>query len=121
MNVAQSNASDKPDPSYQVRVRSVDILPYPDRRRLRMQLVLTPFKEPPDIEILILDPAGEEVASSSIIQPTQNVLEPTLHLRRPSIGGQYTLSVLIRDRESEAEFREEKTFPIPGSSNATRA
>lgn len=121
MNVAQHNPTDEPASYDRVRIRSIEIHPYPDRRRMKTQLVLTPFQEPTDIEIVILDSAGEEVASSSIIHPTQNVLELTLHLRRESEGGRHTMRVLIRNHESEIETREEKSFLIPGSSNATRA
>jgi hypothetical protein len=121
MNVSQFNPTDEPAPPDRVRVRSIEIDPYPDRRRLKTRLVLTPFQEPPDIEVVILDSAGEAVASSSIIQPTQHVLEFTLHLKSQPVDGNHTIRVLIRYDESEIETQAEKPFLIPGSSSATRA
>ncbi len=121
MNDVQINPPEETAPPERVRVRSIEIDPYPDRRRLKTRLVLTPFQEPPNIDIVILDSAGEELASSSIVQPTQNVLELTLHLRRQTIDGHHTARVLIRNGKSEIETHEEKSFLIPASSNATRA
>ena len=121
MNVAQPNPTGKTDPPDRVQIRSIEIDPYPDRRRMKTHLVLEPFQEPPDIEIMIFDSAGEEVASSRIIQPTQNVLELTLHLRHEPVDRRHTMRVLIRNDESEIVSQEEKSFLIPGSSNATRA
>jgi hypothetical protein len=121
MNESRLNTPEEPTPPDRVLLRSVEIDPYPDRRRLKIRLELTQFQEPPDIEIVILDSAGEEVANSCIIQPTQNVMQPTIHLRRQPIDEHHTARILIRNDESEIETQEEKSFLIPGSSSTARA
>ena len=64
----------------------------PDRKRLRVTLELTPFKQRPIIELDLTDSAGNKVASASIIEPVGWKLELTLHIRKiVPTNGKYTL------------------------------
>jgi hypothetical protein len=54
--------------------------PYPDGRRVRVGLELTPFQKRPDIELTLTDPDGQPAASASVIEPMGWRLELTLHL-----------------------------------------
>ena len=68
----------------------------PDRKRLRVTLELTPFKQRPIIELDLTDSAGTEVASASIIEPVGWKLELTLHIRKTGpTNGKYTLSASL--------------------------
>jgi hypothetical protein len=55
--------------------------PYPDGRRVRVGLELTPFQKRPDIELTLTDPDGQPAASASVIEPMGWKLELTLHIR----------------------------------------
>lgn len=64
---------------------------YPDGRRLRVNLEITPFQKRPTIEVTLQNAAGEEVASTSIVEPLSWKLEFTMHLRG-EIRNPYTLN-----------------------------
>jgi len=55
--------------------------PYPDGRRLRVNLEITPFQSRPYIEVTLNNSEGEEVASASVVEPMSWKLEFTMHLR----------------------------------------
>jgi hypothetical protein len=66
---------------------------YPDGKRLRISMDLTPFQQNPYLELTLFDLAGEAVATTSIIEPVACRIEITLHIRKPSsiTGGVYNL------------------------------
>jgi len=72
-----------PLPPDQVRVMSARATPYPDPRRVKVAVSLTPFVERPDVELRIADPAGETLAEAAVIECVEHAFELTLHLRRP--------------------------------------
>ena len=61
---------------------------YPDGRRIRVNLELTPFLKRPEIELTLTDPAGETCASATIIEPMGWKLDLTMHLptSRTTVG-----------------------------------
>ena len=81
---------------------------YPDSRRVRVSLELTPFQQCPYIELALCDPEGNEASSASIIEPMGWKLELTMHIRvlseategsevegpRPTPGS-YTLTAVL--------------------------
>jgi hypothetical protein len=69
---------------------------FPDGKRLRVALELTPFQQRPLLELVLIDSAGNEAASASIIEPVGWKLELTLHIRKAgSTNGKYTLSASL--------------------------
>jgi hypothetical protein len=70
--------------------------PYPDGRRLRVGLELTPFLKRPEIELTLADPSGQTCATATIIEPMGWKLDLTLHLRSPhTTPGTFTLNALL--------------------------
>jgi hypothetical protein len=69
--------------------------PYPDGKRLRVALDLTPFQLKPILERTLTDSAREVVAEASIVEPPLCKLEFTLHFpnRSGNEGGVYNLRV----------------------------
>ena len=55
--------------------------PYPDGYRLRVNIEVTPFQKRPYIEVTLNDAAGEEIASTTIVEPLSWKLEFTMHIR----------------------------------------
>lgn len=82
-----------PVPPEEVRVRSIELKPFPDGRRLRVQLDLTPFQQRPSLEVTIFDPEGAPVAVTNIIETIDPQLEFTMHLQRASQAGRYRMRV----------------------------
>jgi hypothetical protein len=77
--------------------------PYPDGRRVRVGLELTPFQKRPDIELTLTDPDGQTAATASVIEPMGWKLELTLHVRpstslpavAPLRTGAYQLTAIL--------------------------
>jgi hypothetical protein len=95
MFIQIEDPSDLPRPPEEVQVRAVAVEPYPDGRRLRVIVELTPFQEPPDLSLRILDQERREVADLSIISAHQATLGFTVHLRGPAPKGRYTMETLV--------------------------
>jgi len=80
----------------ETRLLDVRATPDPDGKRLRVALDLTPFQKRPYIELTLTDAHGEEVASTSIVEPAGWKLELTLHIRKTgSTAGSYDLAARL--------------------------
>jgi hypothetical protein len=80
-----------PQPPELVKIESLIAKVYPDGRRVRVDVQLTPFLERPNMEFRVLNSAGDEVASLSIIESMDCQFEMTVHLRGPQPVGRHTL------------------------------
>ena len=65
----------------ETRISSLSAQPYPDGYRVRVNVEVTPFQKRPYIEITLSDSNGDEVASTSIVEPLGWKLEFTMHIR----------------------------------------
>jgi hypothetical protein len=65
----------------ETHITSLSATPYPDGYRVRVNLEVTPFQKRPYIEVTLRDADGEEVASTSIVEPLSWKLEFTMHIR----------------------------------------
>ena len=98
-----------PLPPEEVRIKVLSAEPYPDGKRLRVNLELTPFQKRPWIEATLVDAEGEEVSSANIIEPLSWKIEFTLHIRRDPPQGSYTLAArLYYPEQAENDRREVK-------------
>jgi hypothetical protein len=68
-------------PPADTRLLDLRAEPYPDGRRLRVALDLTPFEQKPTLELTLKNPGGEIVAETSIIEVVSSSIEITLHIR----------------------------------------
>jgi hypothetical protein len=68
-------------PPADTRLLDLRAEPYPDGRRLRVALDLTPFEQKPTLELTLKNSAGEIVAETSIIEVVSSSIEITLHIR----------------------------------------
>jgi len=78
----------------ETRITSLTAEPYPDGYRLRVNIEITPFQKRPQIEVALNDADGEEVASSSIIEPMNWKIEFTMHIRG-ELRNPYTLQAKL--------------------------
>ena len=65
----------------ETRITNLNAEPYPDGYRVRVNIETTPFQKRPHIEVWLSDADGEEVASTSIVEPLAWKMEFTMHIR----------------------------------------
>jgi hypothetical protein len=65
----------------ETRINDLSVQPYPDGRRLRVSVDITPFQKRPHLEFVLRDARGEEVTSASMVEPLAWKLEFTMHVR----------------------------------------
>jgi hypothetical protein len=75
----------------ETRITALTAEPYPDGYRLRVNIEMTPFQKRPHLEVLLSDADGDEVASSSIVEPMGWKIEFTMHIRG-ELKNPYTLA-----------------------------
>lgn len=102
-------------PRDQVRITRLEAVPYPDGRRIKVQLDVTPFRERPNFEIGIRDESGALVAGTSVVASMHFKMEFVLHLRGVHTpGGDYQLHILLYyDDINAPQDTQEITLHIP--------
>jgi len=95
MDIFFQDPSAIPLPPNEVRIKELRAELWPDNRRVRITLEVTPFQRRPNGEVSITNPQGEEVASASIIESIVPRLEFTMHLRGENPVGEYRVSATI--------------------------
>jgi hypothetical protein len=78
----------------ETRISSLRAEPYPDGYRLRVNIEMTPFQKRPHLEVMLSDADGDEVASSSIVEPLSWKIEFTMHIRG-ELKNPYTLEASL--------------------------
>jgi len=107
----------------ETHITSLSAQPYADGYRLHVNIEITPFQKRPHIEVTLKDCDGEEVASSSIVEPLGWKLEFTMHIRG-ELKNPYTLDAKLYYPEGPSD--EPKTFtfdvlPPPSTPQADSA
>lgn len=110
------DSSETPLPPSDVRLRSIEVHPYPDRRRLKVSLDLTPFQVAPDIEITLKDERGGRLASANIIGAVSNKMTLTLHIRTELPSQDCTVEASLGYDEIGIVHTDSVVFSVLGSS-----
>ncbi|MFN8425788.1 MAG: hypothetical protein U0X87_05965 [Anaerolineales bacterium] len=79
----------------ETRITSLTATPYPDGRRVRVNVEVTPFQKRPHIEVVLKDANGDEVASANIVEPLGWKLEFTMHIREKELKNPYTVEAKL--------------------------
>ncbi|MEP7359863.1 MAG: hypothetical protein ABI847_21610 [Anaerolineales bacterium] len=85
----------------EVRITELAIRPYADGRRMKLSFSLTPFLERPSIDVTVINPSGQEVASLSLIEAMDTHFDFTIHLRGPEPVGAHELRMQVFYLESD--------------------
>jgi hypothetical protein len=101
MDIFLQDPSDIPLPPDEVRIRELRAEPYPDQRRVRITLEITPFQQRPNCEIQVTDENGNVVASLSIIESIDPKMDFTVHLKIAEPDGKFITSAEIYYYEDE--------------------
>jgi len=96
----------------ETKIASLSAQPYPDGRRVRVNLEVTPFQTRPHVEVILVDANGDEVASTSLVEPMSWKLEFTMHVRG-GIQNPYTLHARLYYPDGPAAEPVSCAFEIP--------
>jgi hypothetical protein len=113
MFIQIEDPSDLPRSPNEVKIREFNLSAYPDGRRLRVFLELTPFQDAPDLSLEVLDEENEQVADLDIIAAQQNKLGLTVHLRGPEPRGLFTFRVSVHYEELGQVHQIERKIELP--------
>ena len=95
MDIFFDNPNDPPVPPEEMAIRSLEVKPYEDKRRVAIDFEITPFQERPNLEINVRNQAGRQVSTLSVVEAIEHKMSFTLHLREESPGGEYLLTMEV--------------------------
>jgi len=78
----------------ETHITSLSAEPYPDGYRLHVHIEMTPFQTRPHIDVKLTDCDGDEVASTSVVEPLNFKIEFTMHIRS-ELKNPYTLEATL--------------------------
>jgi len=113
MDIFFTDPTDIPLPPNEVHIRQLNAEPWPDGKRVRVYLEISPFQIKPNGEISISNQEGLEVASISIIETIDPKMEFTIHLRTADTKGTYQVKAEIFYYEkTDEELEDAEVLPI---------
>ncbi len=113
--IVQNNANLLPPD--QITIKTVGAAPYPDNRRVKVTVEVTPFRERPNLEITILDVDGRPIANTSAIGLMNFTTSYVMHLRGvQDPAGAYTVQVqLFYESLDQVQDSHEAELHIPAA------
>ncbi len=98
-------------------VRLVDLRadPYPDSRRVRVAIELTPFLQRPSLELELTDAENTPCGAATLVEPMGWTLELTMHIRNTqnAVRSPLTLTAILLYPDLGETDRRQITFEIP--------
>jgi len=101
-------------------ITSLSAEPYPDGYRLHVHIEMTPFQKRPHLEVNLTDADGNEVASSSIVEPMNWKIEFTMHIRG-ELNNPYTLNATLFYPDGPSQEPQSFSFDVNPPPPATEA
>jgi hypothetical protein len=95
----------------ETHITSINAEPYPDGYRARVNIEITPFQKRPHIDVALLDAHGDEIASTTIVEPLTWKMEFTMHIRG-ELNNPYTLEAKLFYPEGPAAEPVRHTFDV---------
>ncbi|MCC7353063.1 MAG: hypothetical protein IT330_04835 [Anaerolineae bacterium] len=94
------------------RIERVQVLPYPDLKRLWVRIQLTSFAAHPNVEVSVLGPDGEVAAEMFVVENRETYLSLTLHLPAPVPGARYLARVALQRGHETVETLDMQEYPF---------
>lgn len=115
MSINFFDSEQVPKPRDQIRIENLKATPYPDRRRIYIEVKVTPFQERPNLIIAMHDDADTLVGEVSVIETMHANMEFTLHLRNvDDPTGAYSVTAdLFYDTRNPPQDHKVEGFVIP--------
>lgn len=101
-------------PPEEVRIIDLHVEPWPDGKRVRVHLTLTPFQQPPDLELTLFNEQNHEVSHVTIVENIDYKLVLTMHLRVAEPQGKFTLKAIVNYQEFGTVSHRDYSFDLPG-------
>ena len=95
----------------ETHITALSAEPYPDGYRVRVNIQMTPFQKRPHIDVLLKDADGEEIASTSIVEPLSWKLEFTMHIRG-ELNNPYTVEAKLYYPDGPAKEPQSFSFAV---------
>jgi hypothetical protein len=109
------NPNHVPKPKGEIRIESVEVTPYPDRYRIHTEINVTPFRERPNLLIVLRDSQQKVLNELNVIETMHPQMEFTLHIRNvDDPAGDYQLDVeLFYETRNPPQDEQSVQFTIP--------
>lgn len=112
--IVQNNTNLRPPEEVIIEAVRADL--FPDQRRVRITVEITPFREQPNLEIGIFNQHGQVIASSNAIGLMHTQTTYVLHLRGiEDPAGTYAVRVALYYEDQPVQATHEATFIIPAT------
>ncbi|MCW5873278.1 MAG: hypothetical protein KIS88_01390 [Anaerolineales bacterium] len=108
-----TEAGEAPVPPNEVRIRELEAQPRPDGVRIQVRIDITPFQKRPNVEAVIMNEAEQQLATVSVVEAIDPIMEFVMHLRQQRTPGRYTLKARVFYADIEAQQTE---TPLEASS-----
>jgi hypothetical protein len=105
-------APDDALPPEEVRFTELRVEPWPDGRRVRVHLTLTPFQQNPNLDVILSDASGEEAGRVDIIETAEYRIVFTMHIRSAQASGPFSLKANISYPEIGVVATQTTSFEI---------
>lgn len=99
-------------PPDQIHIKSLRAEPWPEGRRVKILIELTPFQQKPTIDLTLSNLDGTGLAFASIIEPIMFKLVITMHLPPDSPPGRYQVSASLYYPDQPPVDTAETSFEI---------
>lgn len=101
MDIDFVDSSEVPRSPKEVQILAVEANLLADQRRIELTIEITPFIEPPDLDIEAFAEDGRVVASTAIISVPNKRVKLTLHLRGEIGEGRYRVQCTLKYADLE--------------------
>ncbi len=105
-----------PRPREEIQITELKVTPYPEGRRVRVEIAITPFApvDRPNLEVVAYNAKGSNVGGFSVIEAAHHRLVLTMHLRESDPRGEYVLRAnLYYDDPGRVQHTASKTLTLP--------
>jgi len=115
MNIEFVDPNQVPQPKHKIRIIGLEAIPYPDRRRVWVEVKVTPFQERPNLLLVLKNADGFIINELSVIETMHANMEFTIHIRTTNDpAGEYELGVeLFYETRNPTQDRQNIAFTIP--------
>jgi hypothetical protein len=112
MELSFVDSDEVPVPPELVRIHALRVEPYPDGKRIALDLSLTPFLEAPDLAIRIQNQDDVVVASTDVIEARDPKMRLTIHIRGPVTTDSLKAVVDVHYQEQGQVDKKDVTFDL---------
>lgn len=97
------NSAETPKVREDVRLNKIGLYVYPDGRRIAVGFDMTPFLEPPSVQVTALNQLGMQAGSLTVIQANEANFYLVMHLRDAEPTNPYHISVELFYRTEDGD------------------